>query len=291
MKSHAWAIAVFFVFVNAGCAITPTFTTGYRAERQALRPAPIDGTLAVTPFVDARPPRKYTTQGRVFLTYVPLIPYVTLDFERLDESVPLLSKQIVYPGETIYGAVQNRAPAHEKYSYPRSMARAVAADLGAQGLFREVWYADDAPTEAQDFVLSGTLRETPLQQHVTSYLLGMPGVLLWLLPLPNVKSEAGVVLELTLMDARDKKVIWQQTIAPEVSRIDMLYTAQGIIYGGGVFSYSMILPPSDSQVDHNSIFAWHFEALRRGMDQARPGLSEALVAAEGRRNEPREGAP
>jgi hypothetical protein len=277
------------LFATTGCAITPTFTAVYPFDRQALRAAPLDATLAVERFDDQRSPRKYTTQGRTFLTYVPLIPYVTLDFERLDETVPMLSDQIEVPGEAVSGAVQNRAPAHETYSYPQSMARAIATDLEAHGLFRTVSYVGDtAASDAFDYVLSGTLRATPIAQHITSYLLGMPGVLLWLLPLPVVKSEAAVVLDLTLTETRTQRVVWEETIESDLSRIDMLYTSQGLIYGGGVFSYSMIPPPADAQVDRDSIFAWHFEALRRGMEKARPSLAAVLAA---RREEPRSRRP
>jgi hypothetical protein len=272
-------LVVAALFATTGCAITPTFTAVYPFDREALRPAPLGATLAVERFDDQRPPRKYTTQGRMFLTYVPLIPYVTLDFERLDESVPMLSDQIQVPGEAISGAVQNRAPARETYSYPQSMARAIAADLEAHSLFSKVSYVGDtADSEDFDYVLSGRLRTTPIAQHVTSYLLGMPGVILWLLPLPVVKTEAAVVLDLTLTEARTQSVVWEHTINSELSRIDMLYTSQGLIYGGGVFSYNMIPPPADAQGDRDSIFAWHFEALRRGMEKARPSLAAALAA-------------
>lgn len=274
---NAWSMIL--VWLAAGCAVTPTFTTGYRFEPQALRAEPLEATLEVERFVDARPPRKYTTQGRLFLTYVPLVPSVTLDFERIDETVPLLSAQII-PGTNVDGAVQNPAPPLEVFSYPQSMAQSVAADLAAHGLFREVIYAGEHAGPRADYILSGTLRETPLRMTATSYMLGMPGVLLWFLPLPMAKSSGAIALELTLTDRRSQATVWHETLEIELSRLDNMYSAEGetLIYGGGVMSYNMVLPPAEAETDRSSIFAWHFEALRRGMEQARPRLAAALSA-------------
>jgi hypothetical protein len=264
---------------SAGCAVTPTFTTGYTVEAATTRPTPIAATLVVRQLEDARPPRLYTTQGRAFLTYVPLIPYVSLPFERMDENVRLLSDQVQTSGvRSIAGAEQNVAPQFSQYAYPGSIARAIATDLAAQGLFQEVRYVGNESTAGYQYVLSGTLRETPLAQYATSFCLGAPGVLLWLLPIPMTKTAGSITVDLTLTDTATQAVIWRQTLRNEVSRIDMMYTSEGVVYGGGIFSYSMILPPSDAQVDRQSLFAWHFEALRRAMNDAKPSLAQALQA-------------
>lgn len=40
----------------------------------------------------------------------------------------------------------------------------------------------------------------------------------------------------------------------------------------------MVYVPSDAQVDRDSIFAWNFEALRRGMQEAKTDLARTLKA-------------
>src|SRR5688572_1969184 len=77
-----------------GCQLTPTFETTYAPESARLRAAPLRGTLAVRSFEEARPPRKWSTSGKIFLLYIPLIPWVTMPFERIDESVRQISEGI-----------------------------------------------------------------------------------------------------------------------------------------------------------------------------------------------------
>jgi hypothetical protein len=43
------------------------------------------------------------------------------------------------------------------------------------------------------------------------------------------------------------------------------------------FSFVTPIPPADWPVDDRSIFAFHFEALRRAMAEARPDLAAALA--------------
>jgi hypothetical protein len=57
--------------------------------------------------------------------------------------------------------------------------------------------------------------------------------------------------------------------------------SSAMIYGrGGAFSFNLLPPPSDAKVDRHSLFSWHFEALRRGMLEARPDLAAALAGSE-----------
>ena len=82
------------LFLSA-CQLTPTFTTGYQIPG-ALATRPLDRRVAVIPFEEQRPPRVYTKAGRMFLTYVPLLPWVSFPFERLDESVRKQSDRSLY---------------------------------------------------------------------------------------------------------------------------------------------------------------------------------------------------
>jgi hypothetical protein len=57
--------------------------------------------------------------------------------------------------------------------------------------------------------------------------------------------------------------------------------SSAMIYGrGGAFSFNLLPPPSDAKVDRHSLFSWHFEALRRGMVDARSDLAGALASRE-----------
>jgi len=266
-----------FAVVTGGCQLTPTFTTGYYIHREALRAQPIQASLAVKRFEEVRPERVYTTQGRVFLTYVPLLPYVSLPFERLDESVKIQSDDIKVSGGGITaGAAQNVAPDFEEYTYPVSIPRAIAADLDTSGLFSKVSYVGAGATDGYRYVMTGSVRQSPLHETVTSYGLGMAGVLLWILPIPMQKTSASVTVDMTLTDTATNAAIWHDSIGGEVSRIATMYTS-AMVYGSrGAFSFNLIPPPEDARVDHRSLFSWHFEALRRAMDRAKPGLAAVL---------------
>lgn len=267
------------VFLSA-CQLTPTFTTGYQLPER-LSVQTLDRSLAVVPFEEARPPRLYTTAGRLFLTYVPLLPYVSSPFERLDESVKKQSDSIAAGGRGItMGAAQGVAPPFEEYNYPRSFARAIADDLAASGLFRDVRFVEADSTSGFDYILSGSVRESPLRSTATSFGLGMAGVLLWFIPVPMQKTSASVTVDLTLTDAQDGRAIWTRTLESDVSRYATMYHS-AMIYGrGGAFSFNLLPPPSDAKVDRHSLFSWHFEALRRGMLEARTDLAAALAKAD-----------
>ena len=271
-------VAIVLTLTVLGCQITPTFTTGYQFERAALRPAPLGASLAVRRFQEGRPPRLYSTTGRLFLTYIPLVPYVTMPFERLDESVRITSESIQLSGRGMtLGAEQNVAPPFEQYTYPVSMARAIADDLRAAGIFTDVVYVGSDEPAGQRFVLTGTLRETPLRTTTTSFGLGMAGVLLWLLPVPISKTTGSATLDVELTDNVSGQVVWRKSLTSELSRLITLYTSSAIVYGrAGGFSFGLVPPPSDAQVDRHSLFSWHFEALRRAMVQARPEIATAL---------------
>ncbi len=260
------------------CQLAPTFTTGYEIASVPRDRAALRGSLAVLRFREERPPRFYNTQGRMFMTYIPLLPYVTLRWERLDESMRIQSDAIEKKGRGMtLGSPQPVAPRFDEYHYPESFPRAIAKDLEAAGLFSSVAYVGEESAEGHEYRLSGTLRETPLRYSVTSFGLGIFGVLLWLLPIPMAKTTGGLVLDLELVDQSTGAVIWRRTISSEIDRYLTLYTSSAMIYGrGGAFSFNLVPPPSDSKVDRHSLFSWHFEALRRGMLEAKDDLARSL---------------
>jgi len=273
-----FVVAIVTLTVFSACQLTGTFTTGYQLPGP-IAGQHIDRSVAVLPFEEARPPRLYSTTGRMFLTYVPLLPYVTLPFERLDESVEKQSKGIARGGAGItMGAEQNVAPPFDRYTYPRSFPRAIAEDLNSSGLFREVRFVETMPAEGFDYSIQGSVRESPLRSSATSFCLGIVGVLLWILPVPMQKTTASVSIDVTMTDAHSHEVVWSRTLESEVSRLATMYSS-AIVYGrGGAFSFNLLPVPSDAKVDRNSLFSWHFEALRRAMLAARGDLAAKVAS-------------
>ena len=255
-----------FAPVLAGCPVNARLTTGYRTAAAALRPAPINASLAVQRFDDQRPPRLYSTQGRALVAMVPLVPYVSLPFERIDETAKLQSKSGAEP----------TAPEFEQYAYPASFARAIAADLAASGLFKEVIYTGQNGAAGYRYVLDGALLETPLVESKTCYLLGLPTCYIDFLGVPSIKATARVKVQLRLKDTASGESIWSRTIEGQASELYNDAYSSPILYGPSVFSFVTPIPPADWPVDDRSIFAFHFEALRRAMGDAKPDLAAAL---------------
>jgi hypothetical protein len=280
MRSLARVSILLYSLLVIGCQLTPTFTTGYEIKQSSLQPSPVAERLVVVPFSEERGPRYYNTPGRLFLTYVPLIPYVTMRWERLEESIRVQSESIAAAGRGItLGARQDVAPPFYEYYYPNSFARAIAEDLAATGLFQHVEYGSEAEAENSRYVLRGNVSETPLRTSTTSFGLGIVGVLLWFLPVPMAKTTAEIGLDLDLTDNETGEVIWERHLESGLNRYITLYTSSAMVYGrGGAFSFNLVPPPGDSKVDRRSLFSWHFEALRRGMLDSKDDLARALSA-------------
>ena len=280
MNAAKRLVAAALAVALVGCQLTATFTTGYEVDRVALRAQAISSSLAVKRFEEARPPRLYTFMGKLFMTYIPFLPYVTMPFERIDESVQIQSERIATSGRGMtLGARQDVAPDFEQYVYPASIARAIAEDLDATGLFDAVVYVGDEPAADHRYHLTGEVRASPMRVSYSSYGLGPVGVLLWFLPIPNSKTTAGVTIDLTLTDTSTGEVVWRDSIESEISRLITLYTSSAMAYGrGGAWSFNVVPPPRGSRVDRRSLFSWHFESLRRAMMEAKPSLAEALAS-------------
>ncbi|HVN84206.1 MAG TPA: hypothetical protein VMW17_05090 [Candidatus Binatia bacterium] len=250
-----------------GCPVNARLTTGYKAAPAVLRPAPLDASLAVQRFDDERPPRLYSTSGRLLLAMVPLVPYASMSFERLDETARLQSENGAEP----------TAPDFEQYAYAASFARAIADDLAASGLFKKVDYTGQRGATGYQYVLDGVLLETPLVDSKTCYLFGLPTCYIDFLGVPSIKTTARVKLRLNLRDAASGVSVWSQTIEGQASALYNDAYSSPILYGPSIFSFETPIPPADWPVDNRSIFAFHFEALRRAMAQAKPDLAAALT--------------
>jgi len=161
-KAVTWVLAI---SLATGCAYIPTTSLEYA-------PVPLPGevrtnyTVAVLPLIEKRPPKHYPgMQGRLFMTYIPLLPYVKIPYERLDESFLLHQKNL-------------GSNPDEDQHFTVAMARATARDLDESGIFREVRFAssEDGAGDA-DLLLVGSLDSTEFDVFSTSYGLGIAGVL------------------------------------------------------------------------------------------------------------------
>ena len=279
MRNLIGVSCIVLAILSSGCQLTPNFKTGYQVDQMKLSAGAPKDALAVRRFEDNRAPRVYTSAGKLFLTYVPLIPYVSFPFERIDESVRIQSENIRVGGRGItLAAKQNVAPDYEEYTYPASIAKAISDDLAASGLFKEVAYVGNGTAQGQRYLLNGSVKKSTFQRSATSYMLGMPGVLLWFLPIPMAKITGTIDVDLTLTDTQSNQVVWQKNLTSKVTRLITLYTSSAMVYGqAGAFSMNVEPPPADAKVDHRSLFGWHFEALRRAVAEAKPELAQALA--------------
>lgn len=278
VRARSLALVALVAVSSLGCQLPPNFDTSYEVDASRLRERPLDARLAVRRFVDERPDRVWSTSGKLFLTYIPLLPYVEMPFERLDDSIALVSVPIERHGQGFTrGTYLMPAPDVETFTYPASFARAITADLAASGLFRECTYVGEESVEGFDYVLEGVVRKSPLRRTATSFGLGMAGVLLWFLPVPMAKTTAGIEVDLSLVDAATGERVWERRLDGELSRLITLYTSSAMVYGrAGAFSFNLEPPPADSGVNRRSLFGWHFAALRKAMLEARPDLAGAL---------------
>jgi hypothetical protein len=58
---------------------------------------------------------------------------------------------------------------------------------------------------------------------------------------------------------------------------DATVLASPLVYGPSAFSWVMPFAPASWPVDDDSMFAFHFEALHRAMEDAKPSLVAALA--------------
>src|SRR5262249_31356048 len=86
--------------------------------------------------------------------YIPFLPYVMSDFERFEDAVRDQSDAMQITGSSgppVLGAMP-LAPPYAEYAYPQSMARAIADDLRASGLFGRLSHRETADAAARPAV-------------------------------------------------------------------------------------------------------------------------------------------
>jgi hypothetical protein len=262
------AAGLFLIALTCACAsYTPTTSLAYRPIVVEAKPR-VRPRLVVKPLSEARPPRRYSNaMGAMFKTYIPLLPYVEIPYERLDE-VSLEHEE----------AREERGKAldRETQHFTQAIARVIADDLRSSGLFSEVVLLSDTaqPVEGA-YVLDGELQSTELDLNRTSYMLGPVGVLLWILPIPLGSTTADVKAGLRMLD-QNGNVVWQDELEGRGRRMYTMYNS-----GGRPVSSVMRLEikhygGNDEGIDGDSLWAYHASAIRSGMEPVKKSLAESL---------------
>jgi hypothetical protein len=256
------------VFLTLGCSYIPTTSLRYDPTPVATQVAP-SATLVVLPFEEGRGPRRYPSmQGHMFKTYIPLLPYVKIPYERLDESYLLHQENT------------GSRPDPDGH-FTVALAKAVARDLGESGLFREVHFARlEADLSAYDYSLSGTLRSTEFDVYASSYMLGVAGVLLWLIPIPVGRDKAIVSLDLAMRDGSKGGDVWAYSGSGSADKLFTLYNSEGESTSS---PYRVSIKRYGSNrlgIDGDSLWAYHAEALRAVAQEVKTSLATYLSATQ-----------
>lgn len=266
--------------LGSACQLEPSFTVEYTPQGDARTPT--GRTIAVRVFQDDRPPVKNPSVAKEFLTYIPLIPWIDMSVQRTDEVVAKLDAEIA--GKKTISFVMPVAPdAGEPidFSFPVAMAKAIARDLKSSSGFVRVDVIGPDDTAGADLVLEGRLKDAQYVKRVSSYCLGMFGVLLWALPIPIGRKGGTVDFELTLKEVASGRELWRSELHGEVGKYFFLYNASAMIYGRkGAFSFQVLEGDERFGVDPYSMFTWEFAALREAMIVARAEIVGAAGVSQ-----------
>jgi hypothetical protein len=260
-RGRAWALGVVAAGMMSGCSYVATTRLDYSPADNPAASLPRH-TVLVVPLQDERAPRSFPNAfGHLFLTYVPLIPYVTVSYERLDESLDVAKHDTGEP------------PLPKDELFPTKMAKAIANDLRGSELFSDVQFGPEG-SRTTDYVLTGTLRSTQFDLNATSYMLGMAGVLLWFVPIPVGSDVAEVRIDLALRD-RQGNTVWQFPLQGSGRGLFTMYSPGAPIssqFNLEIDHYGS----NDKGIDGDSLWAYHADALRSGMGEAKASLSAFL---------------
>lgn len=178
-----------------------TYPSGKYETTKSSQPGA--ASVVVTPLLDVR-----GTHNRTYMTwyYIPLFPYGWTHFDRPESTV--------HGGNTTEWTAQ---PCED-------LARSLAIELQRQSLVREASYASDyrvLPNATH--VLRGRLRSYYVGEERWSYGLSSYSVVLWALLLPMGKSANAFCADLELVDVKDGRVLWKDSIYDSDDHIEGYY--------------------------------------------------------------------
>ena len=165
-----------------------SYTWSYTPEPPKTRAPRIAGSVAVPPAIDQRSDARVDNVG---FDIFPLVPFGWYEYARPERTEPehldwTLGDWRFQPSEDI--------------------AKAVAAELAASGLFDEVFYASPAPKGT--LVLSVTIESTLAEGRIITYGLSMAGPVLWLFGLPSGTLHSDLKLAFELTDQVTGRSLW-----------------------------------------------------------------------------------
>ena len=233
--------------------------------------------------LDERPEKYHSGMLRIFMSYIPLLPYYSLAHERLDDVTADLNRGL---SDRQLDQWRDRGgpplPAAGSYSYPAAMARAIADDF--RFYLRSASHSTGSRGWTSGYVLRGKLVSTRIGQWGTSYCLGPLGVLLWpILPLGGVNAET--IIDFVLEDSQGE-TIWTGTLdgrARKLVHISTMVPEPSTPYGFelGLFAPSRLATPN---VQTSSMFYWNFAALENGLRPLKREILEAIARHERRKS-------
>ena len=183
----AAAMALSLAVAFSGCAIPtwkykPALSGGQVGERPRIQ-------VAIERFVEGREQIELSN-GKIFLSYIPLLPYVDNEMQMTDE------------GQKQWAQKMNAPPQPE---FLTLAGRALYDELRAAKAFGIVDY-DPSYSDDYDLTFKGRLTSTRTAFRFTSFGLGMAGVILWLFPFPFSRLQQFYEYELTVTDAGGKEI-------------------------------------------------------------------------------------
>lgn len=210
---HARVVAFILLGSLTSCFTTVgkwTYPSGRYPTTQSEQPAPV--TIVVERFLDMR---SDTNRSGLPWGYVPLVPYCTFHYDR-----PEAIEHDEYP--TKYEA----DPCED-------LARSIAVELVRERLVERAEYSPDGRRVVDGaLVLRGKLRSFLVHESRWTYGISVYAVVLWGLGLPEGTSDNGFCVDLELVDERDGRVVWRDTL------FDSDHHVEGFYYGPEWYRFS-----------------------------------------------------
>jgi hypothetical protein len=202
-RTSRWAGALLLLLL-ASCSTSVgkwTYPSGRYATTTSSKPGA--ASITVTPLLDAR-----GEKNKTYMTwyYIPLFPSGWTHFDR--------------PEATVHGQDTTNYIADPC----EDLARSLAIELRREGLAREVTYAGDHRVlPSATHVLRGRLRSFYVAEERWSYGLSVYSPLLWSIGLPMGTSSNGFCADLELVDAKDGRVLWKDSVYDSDDHIEGYY--------------------------------------------------------------------
>lgn len=221
-KVSVLLVAVAVIAFLAGCGTTAKFV--YPHDMQALLKLDVnpiyDKSIAVFPFDDYRSAEN--SSGPILLSYLPLVPYGWVEYERPDAARMFLTLN------------------QFDFTPSEDLAKAAALSLRHSNLVKNAFFSFGS--DKADYVMHGEIKSTKYLGRQYTYGLSVYGPYLWLLGLPAGDSKN--VLTLYLYLKKGDKTIWEYSF-------DRSYKLmQGYYYNFGkdILQYSLLMQECMNEV-------------------------------------------